>query len=1012
MLTVAKSSFYKSGGTLSPDEPSYVERRADGELHERLCNGQFCYVLTSRQMGKSSLMSNVSARLQREGIVVADIDLTTIGQNLTVDQWYDGLIYQIGRCVNMKAELRDFWQANAGLGPLQRFITTLRDGLLAKLTQPVIIFVDEIEVVRSLRFSTDEFFAAIRECYNRRGSDPEMRRLTFCLLGMATPQDLIQDPRITPFNIGKRIELTDFTFDEARPLSAGMAEGGRDGVKLLRRVLYWTSGQPYLTQRFCQAIAEDLSVDNDLAVDRLCRSLFLSTHARESEPNLVPMREFVLRSAPDRAAMLDIYKRVLAGRAVTSDPADENIVVLQLAGITCAPRGRLLIRNRIYRHVFNRAWISANTPDAERRRLRAAFLRAFALNATVFGSIALLAVFGWVTALQAKRHTSNLLYVTDMQLADQALSAHNVDQVRNILKAHIGDEMAGFEYGYLWRMCDTSYRTIKGTGTFVTGVSFSPDSRFLACARIDGTVQIVDIDSGAIVHSLQSDHTPYAAAAFSPAGEYLATISRNKIDLWSTRTWRLLRTVTPAANTTFVSDIAFDPQGHRLAAATTTNQAVVYDTSTWKSTDFGTPGGMMNILRFSPDGNRLATAGTDGEVRLWNISTGKLAAVLSGYSASIHALAFSPDGKQLAVGGEDDKIMIWDARSGHPQPTIFTTGESVYALAYVPSVGDLAIAGSHNAVEFWNPQTRDVDLNLDGHSFSIHALAYSPNGQWLATGSWDGTAKIWGIDQEKPVRIPSRSNGHNTYSLSRDGRYVAGLLGGNDIGIWDAANGMRVDSLHFDWNVSAISLAPNRNAIAIADGRHIEILEWPSHRVLWKVDLPVEAVNPVSVALSPDGNSLAVGGLSGDLEIWGSQGRFMRRLADNRSNLPVVSLAFSDDGDMLAAGSQGAAVDVYSLRSSAGPVQLLGHHSDVTAVAFSPDGRELVSGSADSSLKIWNLETLREVMTITTKENYPSSIAFRDGARAIEMVGHRGTLYFWESASAADVAAALKNPSF
>src|SRR5207248_4860161 len=81
--------------------------------------------------------------------------------------------------------------------------------------QRLIVFIDEIDAVRGLGFSTDEFFAAIRQCYNRRTQDPRFERLTFCLLGVASPSDLIGDTRMTPFNIGRRIELTDFTADEA-----------------------------------------------------------------------------------------------------------------------------------------------------------------------------------------------------------------------------------------------------------------------------------------------------------------------------------------------------------------------------------------------------------------------------------------------------------------------------------------------------------------------------------------------------------------------------------------------------------------------------------------------------------------------------------------------------------------------------------------------------------------------------------------------------------------------------
>jgi hypothetical protein len=113
-----------------------------------------------------------------------------------------------------------------------------------------------------------------------RATEPDLRRLTFCLLGTATPAELIEDTRISPFNIGRRIEVRDFTPAEAAPLAAGLI-GGTDitarslrsletprhraepeakpeetARALIQRVLYWTGGHPYLTQRLCRAIVE------------------------------------------------------------------------------------------------------------------------------------------------------------------------------------------------------------------------------------------------------------------------------------------------------------------------------------------------------------------------------------------------------------------------------------------------------------------------------------------------------------------------------------------------------------------------------------------------------------------------------------------------------------------------------------------------------------------------------------------------------------------------------------
>ena len=368
------TEFYTIGGTLPHNSPAYVERRADRELKSALTAGEFAYVLTSRQMGKSSLMVRTARNLRKEGLQVAVLDCTAVGQNLSPEQWYNGLLLGVGRQLNLEDELDGYWTQNQKLSPVQRWFVALQTLALPKISARLIVFIDEIDAVKSLPFHTDEFFAAIRECYNRRIYEPKLRLLAFCLLGVATPDQLIADPESTPFHIGRRIQLHDFTKNEAQPLSQGMAapnQNKNNSKALLDRVLYWTHGHPYLTQKLCRKIAKKIRQTNktppnpETIIDSACEALFLSPRAREQDDNLLFVREKLLRNAQDLSAALQRYNQIRQGDEILDDETDETNNHLLLSGIVRVQAKRLLVRNRIYHRVFNQEWAAKVDPFAE-----------------------------------------------------------------------------------------------------------------------------------------------------------------------------------------------------------------------------------------------------------------------------------------------------------------------------------------------------------------------------------------------------------------------------------------------------------------------------------------------------------------------------------------------------------------------------------------------------------------------------------------------------------------------
>ncbi|MCB0178488.1 MAG: AAA-like domain-containing protein, partial [Anaerolineae bacterium] len=347
------------GGAVQANQGTYIKRPADDTLLEACRAGEFCYVLASRQIGKSSLMNAVAEKLNHEGIRTARIDLNRIGKIPDADRWYFSLITDLADRLNLKIDTQTWWQKIPSKSTAtQKFSLFLRRMVLETIKQPVVIFIDEIDMTLGLSF-TDDFFAAIRTIYNDRVQERPYRRLTFVLLGVATPDELIKDNTRTPFNIGMEIALNDFTEDECLPFHQALQEAYPEhGRHYFNQIYAWTRGHPYLTQKLCDAVLKRAlqsdSVNPNLVND-LVRELFLAAESR-AETNLQFVQSRVIGDSYAQE-MLRVYKRILKpDTSVPDDKQSPPITRLKLYGLILAKHGQLEVRNKLYAQAFNSTW--------------------------------------------------------------------------------------------------------------------------------------------------------------------------------------------------------------------------------------------------------------------------------------------------------------------------------------------------------------------------------------------------------------------------------------------------------------------------------------------------------------------------------------------------------------------------------------------------------------------------------------------------------------------------------
>lgn len=866
---MTKPSIYTvGGGTVQAGGGLYIVRQADADLLALSRAGTFAYVLTSRQVGKSSLMVRTAEQLVKDGIRPVMLSLDAFGTKVTEEAWYLGLLTDISDKLNFDIDVVAWWRNRSQLGAAQRLTQFFREVVLTKIAEPVVVFVDEIDSTLGLPF-TDDFYVAIRYFYNSRATVPEFKRLSFVLIGVATPSDLITDPKRTPFNIGQRVDITDFTYEEALPLADGLELPAEEAKRVLRWVMKWTNGHPYLTQRLCHAITEQDRCDWTAAdVDQTLAGAFFGRMS-EHDNNLLFVSDMLTKRVPDKLGVLSMYRDVRLERQIVRDEEVSPIKShLKLSGVVKREDGKLTVRNPIYREVFDKRWIQEHWPVG--------WWETVPLYAKIGGAvIVILAIAAFAFALYA------------IKQADQ-----NAKYAVQLRQSAVQYKMRGDSLDLLLSITRDLNKKMNAANDSVSASAQRAIDEAMKAKRAAAA------EAEARTFAEEQKRVADVSAEFAKKKESEANAARDTAKVREQEKARLL--LIEKART--LAEIQAPQQlqaGNNDVAALLARQAflfsqknggdlhnLIHDALMKTLEGEGGPAilrthtGGVRVLAFAMDGAWLVSGSDDGTLRLWPREKNyREPRELTGHTGRVRALAAGSDGA-LFSGSEDRTVRFWDLQQDH-FVSIPLSGhqERVWAAAVSANGKILATGGADNAVRLWHTDKLEAGAFAElPHPAWVRAVAFSADGTILATGCEDGKIILWKMPAEKPEKFAGVKHDGGLKSLAFHPRQPILMSGGSDGKI-------------IQWRLN--------KTIEKQQG-------WPAHDA---------AIN--AITFSRDGRWLATGGSDKKVKLWNfDESRYMPTLEFTHAAF-VWSVAFNADASLLAAGCDDKNVYLWQTQTAA-----------------------------------------------------------------------------------------------
>jgi WD40 repeat protein len=968
---------YRVGGSLPEYAPSYAMRQADIDFYDGLKAGNFCYVFNSRQMGKTSLLVRTLYRLRSEGVACTTIDVSGRGSgNIQAEQWYAGIAYTLIKDFKLDNPLKfmkSWWKDREFLAPTQRLDELIETILLPNTTAPITIFIDEIDSTLSLDFSTDDFFALIRSCYDKRSINPDYQRLTFALIGVATPSNLIADLKRTPFNIGKAIELTGFTLAESDPLIIGLAAHADNPHAVLAQILNWTGGQPFLTQKLCYLVVNSglfiRSTQEQIEIDRLVqKNVIEDWESKDNPPHFKTISTRLTVNETRSSSLLGLYQQILTHRAVSIEDRPEERE-LQLSGVAIKSGNELRIANRIYATIFDRTWVDKQLANLRpygenfkewidsNKQDKSRLLRGKALEDAL----------NWSKGKDLSTLDSKFLGACREQRISEANQAVLQKRVKQLWL--LSGISSLFAFSALYFGSEAHIATINAKNSLNHALIKSDDSKN-SLETLIGTLKATQLFKQQILWLNQSDRAGIQQEVETNLQYAIyGTLERNILNHNST-----------------VTGVNYSFDGRFIASVSNDKLLKIWKPDGEKIIEIPHPQPLQD-LAISSDSQKIVTVGDDPQVRIWDIQGKEILPELEQpkNNKKLMRVTMTPDSNYIAAAtdseAKDVEVIIWEVKSGKiinilKFPHINSTPSiSKYAFRDLKFSIDgkfLAAASTDNTIKVWQWQTNRPPQILIGHQDWSYSLSFSQDGKWLvsAGGGSDKSMKIWQIKNELFKLTKTIEKAHN------GGFYVA--FNPNNYQLATAGSGDRTLKI---WDFDRIINYPN-SILNINDSANILLATISGNQSEYK-----------GISYSSDGNRIALSGMDSKLTIWEPDRALEKNIS--ASEFAIKRVIYSHAGQYIATAGADNTVRIW--RSDGSLLQTIAGHKDwIYGLSFSPDDKLLVSASEDNTVKVWQVADGSLVRALK-HDNYAYDVSFSPDSRYLASVGNDGKLKIWDA---------------